>query len=71
MKCLIVSSCLLVLNVALMNIVLGMSRVALEKPFQKRGFSVKTPKIWMRMDVVNTRASKCRSHHRGGQQEVK
>jgi len=30
MKCLIVSSCLLVLNVALMNILLGMSRVALE-----------------------------------------
>ena len=60
MKCLIVSSCLLVLNVALMNIVLGMSRVALENP-----------EIWMRMDVVNTRASKCRSHHRGGQQEVK
>lgn len=40
------------------------------KPFQRRCFSVKTPKIWTRMDV-NTRASKCRSHHRGGQQEVK
>ena len=37
-----------------------MSRVALENP-----------KTWMWMDVVNTRASKCRSHHRGGQQEVK